>query len=357
MAAKKSTKTPKIIESSSSVPHPRDTSELIAHEAAEKLFLQSYASGRLPHAWLLTGPKGIGKATFTYRIARFLLADSPPAETLDVDWQIPAVRRVQSCSHADLLVLEDAGSDIGVDEARQIHEFLAKTSAEGKWRVVIIDSIDALNRNAANALLKILEEPPVNTIILLVSHNPGSLLPTIRSRCRQLKFKPLEGQMFSRITRQYAPESDENSLAAYRRLSSGSPGVAIFLLEQEAVALYHAFLSLFAGGKLAPEWHKAHALAEQLAIKQDTARFQTVHYVLQYLFRQIIDRLNGTDSSAEIIEGEKAVIARIASFRSIPEWLSLWEEVNSLSQDVKRIYLDRRQVLINIITAIQPGQR
>lgn len=358
MAAKKPASRKKAAETvESSLRHPRETLILHGQNEAENLFLQPYNSGRLPHAWLLTGPKGIGKATLAYRMARFLLAGRLGATSLQVDMDSNAIHRLQAGSHTDVLVLQASeGSDISVDEARGVIEFLAMTPAEGAWRVVVIDSIDAMNRNAANALLKILEEPPARTVMLLISHNPGGLLPTIRSRCRVLKLKPLQNEAFSRIVREHMPEADDDLLAQYHLLSGGSPGVALFLIEQEALALYHAFLSLFSGGKHAPEWHQVHALADQLASKQDAARFQAAQYMLQYWFRQLI-RLSGGQAIEELLDGEGAVLAHIAAFRSTEEWLRLWEEVNDVLVDVKRIYLDRKQVLINIIAAMQPGRQ
>ncbi|MBM3617683.1 MAG: DNA polymerase III subunit delta' [Alphaproteobacteria bacterium] len=355
MAAKKTTAKKKAEAVESSLRHPRDTLELHGQSEGESLFLQSYNSGRLPHAWLLTGPKGIGKATLAYRMARFLLAGRRGATSLNVDMESAAIHRLQAGSHTDVLVLQAAeGSDISVDEARGVVEFLAMTPAEGAWRVVIIDSIDAMNRNAANALLKTLEEPPARTVMLLISHNPGGLLPTIRSRCRVLKLKPLGDEAFARIVREHMPDADAETIRQYHVLSGGSPGVALFLIEQEALALYHAFLSLFAGGKRAPEWHQVHALADQLASKQDAARFQAAQYMLQYWFRQVI-RLSGGQPIDELLDGEGAVLAHIAQFRSTEEWLRLWEEVSDVLTDVRRIYLDRKQVLINIIAAMQPN--
>lgn len=353
MAAKKPSKK-KTETRESWLRHPRETLELVGQLEAEQEFLQAVSSGRLPHAWLITGPKGIGKATFSYRVARYLLSGEKQAHSLDVDMEGQAVRRVQSQSHTDLLVLEAGeGSDISVDEARQVNEFLALTPAEGAWRIVVIDSIDAMNRNAANALLKTLEEPPARTLMLLVSHNPGGLLPTIRSRCRVLKMKPLQENDFAHIVQEHAPDAGEEGMLAYHLLSGGSPGVALFLLEQEALALYHAFLDVFSMGKSAPEWHKVHALAEQLASKQDAARFETAQYMLQYWFRQLV-RVSGGQAIAEIIEGEAVLLAHMAGFRSTEEWLVLWEQAGEILQDVRRIHLDRRQVVINIIAAMQP---
>lgn len=357
MAPKKGSRKKETSEAAQSLlRHPRDTLALVGQQEAETDFLRVWESGRVPHAWLVTGPKGIGKATFAYRLARFLLAERKDGATLDVAMELPAVQRVQSRSHTDLLVLENAeGGEINIEEAREVNEFLALTPAEGAWRVVIIDSIDAVNWRAANALLKIIEEPPARTIIFLISHNPGTLLPTIRSRCRVLKLKPLSNDNFARLVQEQAVGVDEETLAAYHILSGGSPGVASFLLEQEALALYHAFLDLFSSGKAAPEWHKAHALSDQLAGRQETARFEVAQYVLQYLFCQLIRVAGGQPVEEELLDGEAQVLSHIATFHSVDEWLALWADASALLHDVKRIYLDRKQVLINIISALQPG--
>jgi DNA polymerase-3 subunit delta' len=334
--------------------HPRETLTLAGQNDAEKQLLQALVSGRMPHAWLLTGPKGIGKATLAYRFARYLVSDSNSA-TLDVDMSIPAVRRIQSQSHADVMVLESVGGDISVDEAREISEFLAFTPAEGRWRVVIIDSIDDMNRNAANAILKTLEEPPAQAILLLISHNPGVLLPTIRSRCRVLKLKPLPPSDFATIVREHAPTLDVEAQQAYYRLSSGSPGLALFQIEQETLALYHALLEFFPLGKHTPDWLRVHPVADQMTGAANTVRFEAMQHALQYLFGQLIRASLGERNAADdVLEGEQDVLSHIASFKTTQGWLDLWQESAIFLQDTRRIHLDRKQVLLNIISAMQP---
>ena len=186
-------------------PEPRRNPDLIGHETAEQALIDSAASGRMPHAWLICGPEGIGKATLAYRFARYLLAGPQPAglfgagETgLYVAPDHPVFRRVAAKGHADLMTVE-LGADpktgrmrgeIVVDDVRAVSEFMHMTPAEGGFRVVIVDIVDAMNRNAANALLKILEEPPPQALLLLVCHAPGRVLATIRSRCRKLVLRP-----------------------------------------------------------------------------------------------------------------------------------------------------------------------
>jgi DNA polymerase-3 subunit delta' len=189
-------------------PHPRETVGLFGQTAAEAVFLNALNSGRLPHAWLLTGPKGVGKATFAWRAARYLIATPPetgdalfappPAGTLDIDPEHPVARRIRALSEPDLMLLRRVWdterkrlkAQLTVDEVRGLKGFFG-LSADGARRVVIVDCADEMNPSAANALLKELEEPPKNTVMFLVSHQPSGLLPTIRSRCRTLRFAPL----------------------------------------------------------------------------------------------------------------------------------------------------------------------
>ena len=188
------------------VPHPRETLSLYGHAEAEQAFLDAYRGGRMPHAWLIGGPRGIGKATLAYRMARFVFAH--PDQTASVlktrDLArarlrtIGALRRIAAQAHSDLLALERVADDKGklptlipVDDVRKTIGFFGSTAGEGGWRVCIVDSADELNAAGANALLKILEEPPARALLLVVSHAPGRLLPTIRSRCRRLALRPL----------------------------------------------------------------------------------------------------------------------------------------------------------------------
>src|SRR5882724_9995796 len=184
---------------------PRETTALFGHNEAEAMLLAAYRSGRIPHAWLIGGVKGIGKATFAYRIARFILANPDPAAsavqyatTLQVDAANPVARQIAGGSHGGLLTLERTLNDKGVmrtvitvDETRETIAFFGSTAATEGWRICIVDTVDELNPNAANALLKILEEPPQQSLFLLVSHAPARVLPTIQSRCRKLALRPL----------------------------------------------------------------------------------------------------------------------------------------------------------------------
>ncbi len=182
---------------------------LIGHETAEKAVLEAWNSGKFPHAWLITGPRGVGKASFALNVSRFILHHTsdaqqqggglfgdapPPPDTLYTDPQSDLARRMASGGHADFRMIckREDKTVIQVEQTREIVDFAFKTSAEGGWRAVIVDAVDDMNPSSANALLKVLEEPPSKTLFLLISHAPGKLLPTIRSRCRALRLSPIE---------------------------------------------------------------------------------------------------------------------------------------------------------------------
>ncbi len=224
--------------------HPRDAARLEGHESAERAFLEALERGRLHHAWLLVGPEGVGKATFAYRAARRLLGARPEPGygLLGADPEDPVFRQAAGRAHPDLMVLErdDPGAkarkSIPVDEARALPEFFAKSPGRAAYRVAIIDSADDLNPNAANAVLKTLEEPPERGVLLLVSHRPGSLLPTIRSRCRRLVFAAPPAEDAAPWVADAASVSPE-AAHALLKMARGAPGRALRLAGQGALEI------------------------------------------------------------------------------------------------------------------------
>ncbi len=237
-------------EQETAVRHPRETADLFGHREAETALLSAYRSGRIPHAWLIGGPQGIGKATLAYRMARFVLANARPmapsvqhAETLALDPGDPVARQVTAGAHGGLLVLERGLNDRGVmrtvitvDETRETISFFGSTAAVGGWRVCIVDTVDELNPNAANALLKILEEPPQRSLFLLVSHSPARALPTILSRCRKLPLRPLAtDDVIRAVSRATDMAHDDPALSEAADASEGSVSRAMTLLGGDAL--------------------------------------------------------------------------------------------------------------------------
>src|SRR3979490_1673732 len=233
--------------------HPRETTALFGQPAAERALLNAYRSGRIPHAWLIGGAVGIGKATLAYRMARFVLAHRDPfasgvqrAETLAVDPSDPVARHVAAGAHGGLLTLERTLNDKGVmrtvitvDETRETISFFGSTAAVEGWRVCIVDTVDELNPQAANALLKILEEPPQQSLFLLVSHAPARVLPTIQSRCRKLALRPLApGGVLEAPGTAADVGSDDPALTEAAAAAEGSVARALTLLAGDAIKLH-----------------------------------------------------------------------------------------------------------------------
>jgi DNA polymerase-3 subunit delta' len=348
-------------------PHPRKNSHLAGHGEAEQTLLQAYNSGRLPHAWLITGPAGIGKATLAFRFARFVLArangegglfaaaPSPP-DSLSVVESDPVFQRVASGGHADFMGVERSEDPktgkmrtvISVDQTRGIGKFFSLTAAEGGWRVVVIDSADEMNRNAANAALKVLEEPPAKSLLILVSHNPGRLLPTIRSRCRRLTLNPLADETVAELLTRYHPEAEDVELLS--RLASGSIGRALSLAEEGGLALYHDLMGLL---ESLPELDTGalHGLGQRAA-KSDTAFHVLSDLLQEWLGRLILFAADGARQGAD--PGETALMERLSS-GGLEPWLEVWEKVNRLLARADK--QDRMQVVLNVFFTMERALR
>ncbi|MFQ6017054.1 MAG: DNA polymerase III subunit delta' [Kiloniellaceae bacterium] len=342
---------------------PRANPELSGHAAAERVLLGSLRSGRLPHAWLIAGPRGIGKATLAYRFARFVLCrggagqgrGSPGAApaSLYLDPENETFRRVASGGHMDLVTLQP-GTDpetgrqrkeIRVGEARAAGAFLHMTSAEGGWRVVIADPVDALNQSAANALLKVLEEPPADALVLLVSHAPGGLVPTIRSRCCHLALESLPEPTVTALLGRHAPGLAAADAAALARLSEGSIGRALDLAAGGGLELYRELIEVLAGLPRL-DVPRLHAFGERLAQGADGAAFRTGTELLAWWLGRMIRGGAEGRLPPEVVSGEGALMARLLDGCALARWLALWEKITRLFARAEGANLDRKQVVI-----------
>ena len=218
---------------------PRENLKLVGHKDAREVFLNAFSSDRFSHAWIVAGPFGIGKATFAFHMARFLLSGRD-----DISSNDPIYRRIIADSHGDVRVIGgDDGSEIGVEPIRELNSFLSQTSAEGGFRVVIIDGAESLNRNAANALLKRLEEPPPKTVFFLITSVPGRLLPTIRSRCQVLTLFALSEAEVEEVL-----ELQSLTVPESLTVEKGSPGRLIRVMEGEGGQIYGDLQKILSGG-------------------------------------------------------------------------------------------------------------
>ena len=353
-------------------PPPRSNPDLLGHQNAEAELRRLFDSGRMPHALLLSGPRGIGKATLAFRLARFVLAQgagegmapSLLGDDSAVGLAIPpdsgVFRRVASGGHADLLTVERAydprrrrmRSEIVVDNTREIGAFLRLTPAEGGWRVVIVDGADEMNRNAANALLKILEEPPRRALLLLVAHSPGRLLPTIRSRCRRFPLVPLPGTIVAELLARYRPELDPASAAAVTALAEGSIGRALDLAAAGGVELHRAVLELLTR-ESGIDPAALHAFADRLARSEAEEAYRVVEALVgQMLARLAITATQNERNDAALSE-ENALLRRLGSRAPAARWAALRGEIEESFARTDALNLDRKQTILGAFFAIE----
>jgi len=350
-------------------PSPRKAETLVGHEAAEARLLEAYSSGRLPHAWLITGPRGIGKATLAFRFARFLLHDGAgsdpglfgdaPAASLHVDPADPVFHQVAAASHPDLVTLERQRGDndklrqvIVVDDVRKAIGFLRHTAVAGGWRVVVVDAADDLNPNAANALLKVLEEPPEKTALLLVSHAPGRLLPTIRSRCCGLALSALAEDQVTELLQRLDPDIPAEDLAPLARLAEGSVGRAMALAEGGGLALYREMVALLADyPRLDSE--RLHGFAERLGKGSDDGPFRIGMELLAWWAARLARAASAGSLPPPVVAEEEEAMARLAAARPAQDWAAFWQEVTDLGRRSLAVNIERKQVVISAFLALE----
>ena len=329
-------------------PHPRLTPRLIGQAAAERAVLEAWRGGRMPHGWLLAGPRGVGKATLAWRMARFLLAD-PPAEamTLDPDPGHPALPRIRALSEPGLLLLRrewDAKgkrmpTQIGVDAVRRLGGFFA-LSAQGR-RVVIVDAADEMSPSAANAILKVLEEPPAGATLILVAHRPGALLPTIRSRCRMLRLAPLDDAAVAEAVAQAG--GDPSAV----RLAGGAPGAALALARHGA-EVHAALLGLLARAPM--DRARARALADACAGRAGAERLDAT---LAAIARLLHDLARAGVLGPPEGTPDAAALARLApDAAAAREWAALAPALAARAAHARAVNIDGAAIVWDAIAQV-----
>jgi DNA polymerase-3 subunit delta' len=326
---------------------PRENPALIGHAAAEAEMLEAMRGGRMHHAWLITGTAGVGKATLAYRFARRLFAGLPAADSLALDPRDPVFRRVALGSHADLLSIQRGMNEktgklrtaIVVDDAREVAGFLRRTPAEGGWRVVVVDGAENLNRNAANAVLKVLEEPPSRAILLLTCAAPGRLLPTIRSRCRRLRLDILGLDDMNRLLGDMLPDTDPGERAQLAALAGGSPGRAMVLADEKGLALA-ALVDEVLGGIPKIDLGRTLDIADRVGGRGSAENFSTFMTML-------------CDGLSKIVRfAARGAPQPLTAQRPLVEWTDLWHVLTRIQDETERLNLDKRQAIISSITLL-----
>ena len=336
---------------------PKDNHYLLGHEDAEKFLLEAWKNNSLHNSWLFSGIEGIGKSTLAYRFARFLLsADYNKRQeytNLNTALDNPVCRLISNNAHPDLKIIERDYTDtdrrkimkaikdgnqlsqeemqslkrsafIRVDDVRTINEFLSKRSSQDGWRIVIVDSIDDMNTASANAILKILEEPPHKTLMLLISHNPNRLLPTIKSRCAKLLLKPLTDNNLASLLRRYRPELSEDTIKGLTTISSGSIGKALNYVDNNALEQYERLKKIVTSGN-------NFKLSELLTFCDSAIADEDSFELSKSLILKLIHQLAQESSNIENISQS-------------------WEETIRIFSETEGLNLDKKQALLTIIT-------
>ncbi len=323
---------------------PSAVYRLEGHEAAERTIAAAIEDGRLHHAWMLAGPRGIGKATLAYRFARRVLgaAPDPSFGVLGASPEDAVCRQIEAGSHADLAVVSRAWDDkrgvrrseITVDDIRKLAGFFGSTSAGGGWRVAIIDAADEMNVNAANAILKTLEEPPARALLILVTHAPGRLPATIRSRCRLLRLTPPDFEAAVRVVRESLGVDDEEARMAVE-LAEGRPGEAAAIAAAEGGELEREVRGLTTVQERFDR-ARAYLLSQKLSLKDaETARALTFRF-LRHIARE------GAEHSGR---------------RGVEAWTGLWDELDMMERQLSQVHLEPRLVMLEVLERAHAAAR
>ncbi|MDF2233038.1 DNA polymerase III subunit delta' [Albimonas sp. CAU 1670] len=370
-------------------PHPRATLRLFGQEAAEQAFLDAWASGRMHHAWLLTGPRGVGKATLAWRMARALLAapapgqDGPalfgePVETeppappsLDMAPDDPVFRRTLALSEGRLRLLRRPWDDkvkrlktqIAAEDARSLRELFANTAPDGGWRVAVVDCVDEMNAQSANALLKLVEEPPARSMFLLVCHQPSRILPTIRSRCRTLVLRPLSPPDLSAAVVQAMEAEGEAapdlgaSAEALHALSGGSAGEALRLAAEGGPKLYARLVRMASG---APGMDRAqfHDWAATVTGRDNAPRLDASLRLVELLLARLARAGAGRPMSPEAAPGEEALAARLSAHAGQARvWAEAAQEIPARAARARAVNLDPDRIILDTFSALDACAR
>lgn len=351
-------------------PHPRMTPRLFGQEAAERAFLDAFNGGRVHHGWLLTGPRGVGKATLAWKIARFLLAAPDeagglfapaPATSLDVPEDHPIARRSRALAEPRLFLLRRGLNDretalsqeLRVTEVRKMRSFFTLSAADGGRRVAIVDSVDEMAPEGANALLKTLEEPPKGAVLILVSHQPARLLPTIRSRCRELRLAPLDPVSLSAALAQAGAEVPAGREVALAELAQGSAGAAFRLAALDGLDLYTAMVALFSH---LPRLDRPAMirLAEVGAARGAEAQFELIVGLMDLFLARLALSATRAAPLPEAAPGEAALFARLApDAAAARDWAALAQGLGQKARRGKAVNLDPFALLVDMVLRIE----
>lgn len=345
---------------------PRQSAECLGHGSAENGLAALAAADRLPHALIFAGPQGIGKATLAFRLARFLLKGERGGETLAVPPSDPVFTRVAAGGHPDLLYIERQFDDkkgrlresVDVDEVRKVTPFLRLTaSRQDGWRIVIVDDADTMNRNAQNAILKILEEPPPRALLVLIAHCPGSLIPTIRSRARTIALHPPEQSVFDTLLKRHDPSLTPSGLSLLHGITGGSIGRAVRLCGEEGGGGTDSVVRVLDLLKnwTAFDWVSIHRLADNLGKPGQEQGLSAFRDVLLWAVETMTRTLARGTPLPPVLDD--ASLRRLRDRLSLAGWNEICGALHAHFDTVQNASLDKRHAVTGAFTLIEDAAR
>jgi len=356
---------------------PRLSTLCLGHEMIEAALMPQIASGRIPHAMIFAGPEGIGKATFAYRLARYILARGtggdeansggglfgemlpppPPPTTLDIPADNLDFQRIAAGSHSDMLVVEREydeerqrfKGELSVKLVRQIQPFMSLKAAQGGWRVVIVDDADTMTEEAQNAILKILEEPPPKALLILVTHRPGRLLPTIRSRCRFMRFDAPNMTDFSRLLRENHPDLTPRELETLHGITEGSVGSSLRLTGEGGLEAVTNVIGMMHDW---PTWNwtQIHTLAEVMSRPGQDDTLDAFRQVMQWMADSLLQaKARGAALTGPL---DNEALNRMLAHHSLAQWLEMADGLRTHFETAQRANLDRRHAVMGAFSVL-----
>ena len=330
------------------VPPPSDSMDLLGHTAELEKLAGNYRAGRLHHAWLISGPRGIGKATFAFHIARYILSNpefgnAPESVSSDL-WPQTVLRQVSQASQPDLLHLTRPWDDktkkfktqLSIDEIRRTQNFYGMTAGSNGWRITIVDAADDMNASAANALLKVLEEPPKRSIFFVLTHSAGSLLPTIRSRCQLLPLNPVSEEEVAAKLASFDLGVPKPEMEEISKLSEGSVRRAVVLAQGDVLSEYRQFLKLVESGAkgAAADWVVVHQIADAVSRRgREDAYTLFIDLAISWIGRQV---RSDAKMAAHALAG----------------WTEVWDKANQSVKLADAFNLDKKQVILSLFGSL-----
>lgn len=356
------------------LPLPQHAKDITGFDYIEKELVSLINKGELPHSLIFAGPKGIGKSTMAFRLARYLVkngvasaidagpslfGDDLPSEditSLDIDPEDKVFTQIAAGAHPDMLYLgqlyetdKKAGKGINVEQARKVVPFMRMTASGTGWRVVIIDDADLMQRSAQNAILKILEEPPINTLLILVTHRLGSLIATIKSRCRTIRFGDMSKDHFYDLVGRYQSLSADDMEVMYS-LTRGSVGRTIELLEEGGLTSVYMILDMFQSFPIW-DWPKIHQASQSMGGRGQEQNMQIFKDIALWMIDMML-RAKATGKQLPGMLDDPALNAMLRSY-TLNEWINISDAVRTYFQNARISNLDNRQTIFGLFTLFE----